>query len=131
MPKLSEMRLSSAIALAGALDEGEDEGRCHRSGCDAAGIEGDADENFRDEKGQCQRDEVARQQIVPKLDFREYDPQHRQGDGRADSQGQNSFDRIPFDSAVRDVLDLVRQDMDGRFRQDGDQTEHKADHKQI
>ena len=61
----------------GALDEGEDEGRCHRSGCDAAGIEGDADKYFGDEKGQRQSDDVARQQDMPELDGQKNDAHHR------------------------------------------------------
>ena len=67
----------SGRCAGGALDEGEDECRCHRSGCDAAGIEGDADEHFRDENCQCQRDEVARQKNVPELDGRKDDAHHR------------------------------------------------------
>ena len=91
--------------------ERKDKSRGHRTGSDAAGIEGHGGIDGRDEEAEDEGRDVPGNQIVGDREL-EIGTDDVKDDGHANRPGQNREDGAGFDRPIRDVFDLMDQYVD-------------------
>lgn len=122
-----DQRRRLARSRGDALAEGQHEGRGQRAASDAARVEGNADEDLGGKDAEGEGDDVSRQEEMPDFHTRIGDTDHGEADGDAVAEGEGDQYDESLDRSARDVLDLTRQDVYGRFGEDHQHAEDETD----